>query len=110
MILIITHRADYTADFLVNKLNQRGVEYIRYNCEDLLIEDHNIDFDEDFSSRFKGKYKFKSIWFRRTKLPEISGVSPSERVYLMNEVDAFLKNLFAVLEGEWLSEPFFVYR
>ena len=35
MILIITHKEDYTVDFVIDKLNQKKIEYLRFNCEDI---------------------------------------------------------------------------
>lgn len=35
MILIITHKEDFTADFVIEKLNERDIKYFRLNCEDI---------------------------------------------------------------------------
>ena len=34
MILIVTNKKDYTADFVIVELNRRGIPYIRFNTED----------------------------------------------------------------------------
>ena len=75
MILIITHKTDFTADFVINKLNQRGIAYKRLNCEDIFKEDYSIKLNSDFTYSILGETSFKSVWFRRTKLPEIEGGS-----------------------------------
>lgn len=106
--LIITHKEDYTSDFLIQKLNERNLNYKRLNCEDLW--DKNFKFDNFFQFEFDGSSNYSSIWFRRTKIPKIENVKPEVELYLAHEYDAFLKNLFAILDSKWLSNPFFVYK
>jgi len=45
MILIITHKEDYTSDFIINKLNQKNIKYKRLNCEDLINSDFIINLN-----------------------------------------------------------------
>jgi hypothetical protein len=33
MILIVTYKQDYTADFLINKLNAQSRSFLRFNTE-----------------------------------------------------------------------------
>ncbi len=110
MILIITHKTDFTADFVVNKLNQRGIAYRRLNCEDLLLLEFNIKFDADFRYSILDENHYESVWFRRTKLPEIKGLSNEETIYVSGEIDSFLKNVFSTLPAKWLSSPASVYE
>lgn len=110
MILIITHKTDYTADFVVNKLNQRGIAYRRLNCEGLLSSEFNIKFDAGFSYSILGEDHYKSVWFRRTKLPEVKDLSPEEMIYVLGEIEVFFKNLFSILPAKWLSSPAAVYE
>lgn len=108
MILIITHKEDYTADFLIDKLNNKRIKYKRLNCED--IDKTNYSIDNNFKFTFDKEYSFKSVWFRRTKLPLIENVNFSERIYLQNEYETLLKNLFSVIDAKWFSEPHSIYR
>lgn len=108
MILIITHKEDYTSDFIINKLNQRKIKYKRLNCEDLIKSDFNFDNDLNFS--IDGIKSFKSVWFRRTKLPDIKVSNPHEKIYLLNEYETLLKNLFSTIDAKWFSNPFNIYK
>lgn len=110
MILIITHKTDFTADFVVNKINQREIAYRRLNCEDLLSSEFSIKFADGFRYSILGESNYKSVWFRRTKLPEIKGLSKEETVYTLSELDGFFKNLFSILPAKWLSSPAAVYK
>lgn len=110
MILIITHKTDFTADIIVNKLNQRGINYRRLNCEDLFLADFSFKFDEDFRFSILGEDNYESVWFRRTKLPEIKGLSSEEAIYVLNDINSFLSNIFSILPARWLSRPASVYE
>ncbi|HNP66286.1 MAG TPA: hypothetical protein PKH16_00140 [Aequorivita sp.] len=110
MILIITHKQDYTVDFVINKLNQKGILYKRLNCEDLISINYIFDSDNHFSFSFDGIKRFDSVWFRRTKFPEINDLKQEEKLYILNEYDSLLKNIFATIDAKWLSEPRHVYN
>lgn len=110
MILIITHKQDYTVDFVVNKLNKKGIAYKRLNCEDLLKTKYNFDSEKDFSFYFESDNNYHSIWFRRTKLPKLDGLKQEEMNYMLVEYDSLLKNIFATVDGKWLSKPIHVYN
>lgn len=110
MILIITHKQDYTVDFIVNKLNKKGILYKRLNCEDLINTNYSFDFNNGFNFSFDGIKDFHSVWFRRTKFPEINDLKQEEKHYILTEYDSLLKNIFATIDAKWLSEPKYVYN
>jgi glutathione synthase/RimK-type ligase-like ATP-grasp enzyme len=110
MILIITHKTDFTADFVVNKLNQREISYKRLNCEDIYKKNFEIKFNPDFTYSILDEKEFKSVWFRRTRLPLITGLSKEEQVYLLTETESLFKNIFSSLDANWVSAPSAVYE
>lgn len=111
MILIVTHKLDFTADFVVNKLNERGINYFRFNCEDIQQTAYHLSEKDNFELNLNGNTVFKSVWFRRTKLPEVEGENLSEKLYLANEYDALLSNFYDSIQSKkWLSHPNFIYR
>lgn len=110
MILIVTHKKDYTADFLINKLNKRGIAYQRLNCEDLVNSKYAFQLDKNFDFEFKQTSNFLSGWFRRTKLPCLNKESEEELHYLLAEYDALVRNILTSIDCNWLSEPHHIYR
>lgn len=44
MIFIITHKDDFTVDFVIEKLNQRNINYYRFNCEDIDKKGYSFKF------------------------------------------------------------------
>jgi glutathione synthase/RimK-type ligase-like ATP-grasp enzyme len=109
MILIITHKSDFTADFVVNELNERKINYRRFNCEDILKSDLSISFSPLFKYNLFGIDNYKAVWFRRTKLPEVEGLSKNEQIYILNEIQSLMNNLFSILSAKWLSSPESIY-
>ena len=100
MILIITHKEDFTVDYVVDILNRRSIEYFRFNCEDCLSEDINLQFGNKLKGSLFGSRPIHSVWYRRTKLPVINTSSPEENLYLLKEADAFLWNLLGIIPGK----------
>lgn len=110
MILVITHKTDITADFLINIFNQSGISYKRFNCEDILTSDLTFRFGEEFEYSILEETSYQSVWFRRTKLPEINGLSIEKTLYIQNEIDRFLSNIFSIIQANWISRPSSVYE
>lgn len=111
MILIITHKEDFTADFIIDKLNQRSISYYRFNCEDINIESYSLQLENDFDFELNQNLSFDSVWFRRTKLPQIEIADQNERLYLLNDYDCLFDNIFNLINSKkWLSHPNFVYE
>lgn len=107
-ILIITHKEDYTSDFVINILNQRNVKYKRFNCEDIINKNYKID--NNFKLEFDGETNFGSVWFRRTKLPIVENQNLAKKAYLLCEYESLLKNLLSTIDAKWLSNPFSIYQ
>lgn len=110
MILIITHKEDFTADYIIDILNQRQIDYFRLNCEDILEESIDLRFGQASIAELFNGSDIHSVWYRRTKLPAIETSSKEEQLYLLKEADAFLANLFSIIPGKWLSDPAAVHR
>lgn len=107
MILIVTHREDYTADFIVNQLNRKGFPYHRLNTEDIgTVHNISISFDPKIGVSIDGYNFFSSIWYRRTKTPTINTANQSEIAFFHKDFNSFLLNLWSVIKTKkWLSEP-----
>lgn len=111
MILIITHKEDFTADFVINKLNDRKINYYRFNCEDFDKDEYLFENQNNFLLQLKDVNVFSSVWFRRTKLPILEVEDEAVKLYLLGEYDALLNNLYLQLNTKkWLSHPLYVYQ
>lgn len=94
MILVLTHKEDFTVDFIVNILNERKIHYYRLNFEDLEIKHYNIQSEKNFVPIIDSCDTVDSVWFRRTKLPNIKIDDPYERKYILAEYDSLLSNIY----------------
>ncbi|MFC5626181.1 hypothetical protein [Algoriphagus winogradskyi] len=111
MILIFTHKEDYTADFLIEKLNRKKIRYYRLNCEDIFSKSYSINPTSDNPLSIDGHSKFDSVWFRRFKLPLLEKVESKERLFLLQDFETLFSNIFEVLSPKvWISKPDKIYR
>lgn len=111
MLLIVTHKNDFTADFVIDKLNKEGIDYQRFNTEDVL-QNHAFRVavnGSDFITDFLGM-NISSVWFRRIQLPALDDLDTSTKNYMREELYAYFLNLWEVLEVKWLSRPNAIYR
>lgn len=111
MILIITHKEDFTADFVIEKLNEQNIRYYRLNCEDLNENKYLFNSCTNFSFTINGISEFSSVWFRRTKLPEIDTKDQGQKLFLLADYEALFDNLYNLINSDkWLSHPKFIDR
>jgi glutathione synthase/RimK-type ligase-like ATP-grasp enzyme len=102
-ILIITHKEDYTADYIINKLNTRSIPYVRLNTEDIIENNIQIKFNNSPNVILNDINCFHSIWYRRRKTPEINYESLEESLFLKSEIDTFLSSFLNSIKSKWLN-------
>lgn len=112
MILIITRKDDFTADYIITGLQKKNIEYLRFNTEDMLEESKSsVQFGKDICSTIIRDYsQFRSVLFRRTKLPDINAVNTSVAHFYDVQNRSFIDNLWSVIDSKWISNPFYIYR
>lgn len=104
MILIITHKGDFTADFVIDKLNKLKIKYFRFNCEDINTNNFCFSTIEESNQLFGSIENYKAIWFRRTMLPNVASELPfSERNFILQSYKSLLDNFLSITDGKWLS-------
>lgn len=112
MILIISHKEDYTTDYIINILNNRNIDYLRLNTEDIGSK-HNIsiNYNVNQKSLIDGIDCFQSVWFRRTKLPQNNFSTVQEQEFYNRDFRLFLNSFWqGVKADKWLSHPDNVYK
>lgn len=115
MILIVTNKQDYTADFLVLELKRRGADYIRFNTEDFperVQINWTIGSDVQkgyflFPKRRVDFFGITSVWYRRPSLPIPSTKigDPAAYEFAQAESQALFGGLWRCLECFWVSHP-----
>lgn len=117
-ILIITNKDDVTVDFIIKLLQKDGIEYYRFNTEDLFkVVDvrFRIDVDQDILCDKAKKIEvdlseISAVYFRRPGLPDfqyIADISGTERKYLMRETLSVLDGVYKNLKDcFWINDVF----
>lgn len=104
MILIVTFKNDYTADFIINKLNDKKINYFRFNTDDPPFSslDINVNTQLIHSNLINST---TSIWYRRLAAPTFDENDPYKNNYLSREYQFYLSNLFSSIKTRWMSYP-----
>lgn len=113
MLLLVTNRRDITIDYVVAELKRRQTSFFRLNTEELSTARCTMAaFPRNaWSLSFGGEVlqgsDIKAAYFRRPAPPagSVSITDAGEREYAGAEWAAFLKSLYARLEGLWLNSP-----
>ena len=115
MILIVTNKTDYTADFLILGLKERGVGFFRFNTEEfpktieliLDISNNNIEGQLKAHNRVIDLAEIQSVWYRRPVASDPSEKiqGEAEREYIITESRETLEGLWRILHGFWVSHP-----
>lgn len=112
-VLLVTSRQDLTADLLVTRLQKRGINYLRLNCEDFPTR-FGLSWTPKDGGRMASTNReeiclsnIKSAWFRRTPPPLLPIEIQSEgiRHFVASEVGSFLEGLWNTTTSFWVNRP-----
>lgn len=115
-VLLITNKSDVTTDFVVEKLKVKGIEFYRFNTEDLYtVVSFTFDFNNNKYLLYDNKkdikinlLDFSSVYFRRPILPTFSedkSLTVGERRFLQTEAYYTLEGLYKILDRKfWISK------
>lgn len=115
MLLIITNRQDYTADYLILGLRELGVDFVRFNTEEF---PEQVGLTLSFSSTglsgslvIRGRQidtrEIKSVWYRRpvSSVPSRKIRDEAARQFAVQESNTALQGLWRILDSFWVSHP-----
>lgn len=112
MLLILTNREDLTADYLIIRLQERGIPYYRFNVDEFPC---NSEIVRAYSSieqhgKIKGVLKgldlekVSVVWYRRSLLPPPIDAFGQENVFFVqHESRHFLEGAFLSLNVPWVN-------
>ena len=118
MILIVTNKQDFTADFVILKLQQLRIPFIRLNTED--FPQHiatTLKFTHGNGSPQVGHVTtdmmsfnlsdISGVWYRRPAKPLISQeiVDSAARQFAFEESTELTKGLWNLIDAVWVSRP-----
>lgn len=111
MILIVTSRPDYTADWLILELTRRDIPFVRFNTEDYPSSTRVRWTDADsasleFSGRALDLADVHSVWYRRPTPPVLPpNLSGGRAAWAAAESREALDGLWRTLDARWVNHP-----
>jgi len=120
MLLIITNKSDITTDYLILRLQERNIPYLRLNTEDYLkkyqitmsINKSNIKSSILFEDgSIFDITKFKSVYFRHPVKPSLnSNIFEEDLEFAEREVLETLRSLWRIINiKKWINHPKFLW-
>lgn len=118
MILLVTNCEDLTTDYLIRRLDNRGLDYFRFNTEEILstydvslsISKTNVDFCIT-DTRRKVELKCSDIrgaYFRRPGTPAIldNSIEETQKFFDVRELEETLRSIWRTIpRNRWLNHP-----
>src|SRR5438128_8877460 len=112
MILIVTNREDYTSDYLITKLQERGVKYLRFNTEDFpfsgtaRLTPSSASIELEKSKKVVNMTDIKAVWYRRPQGPVFPpGFDQGTSDFVSRESREFLHGIWRTLDCLWVNHP-----
>lgn len=118
MILLVTSCEDLTTDYLIRRLDDRGLDYFRFNTEEVLsayevslsVSKTNVDFSiTDRRREFELKRSdIRGAYFRRPGTPTIldDSIEEEQRFFDVRELEETLRSIWrAIPRNRWLNHP-----
>lgn len=111
MLLIITNKDDFTADFLITRLIELNKPYFRLNSEDLTNAEYRFSTRQDYIERrlvVSGKEvdlnSTSCVWYRRKLFVNPSeDVVPAQRRFVAGEIVNLIEGLVANPDILWVN-------
>lgn len=116
MIVLVTHEQDITCDLVVLRLRERDIPYLRLNT-DTFLGDGGLNWamrpGRPASSTLRWRETtvdvagISAVWYRRPVTPHAPRAvsDPGGRHFAAQEGAALLQNLWALVDGLWVSPP-----
>lgn len=110
MLVLVTNRLDLTADWVVDELQARDAQFIRFNTEDFPLHAQlELGADRarlDLGSRTVDAASVRSVWWRRpVDGPYSSGASAREGAWAAQEARMALAGFWSATHAHWVNDP-----
>lgn len=114
MLLIITNRTDLATDFLILRLHELKISYLRFNTEDFpqqaMISIEYSSKQWRWAIELQGKiyrdFEFSGVYLRHPGIAAIESVDDEHKEFAEGEVAETLRSLWRVIpDNLWLNNP-----
>lgn len=115
MLLVVTNKSDLACDYLILRLKERGIRFVRLNTEDFgRAFQIDISFDGGSKCRltvkdgqtFSGE-EITGVYFRQPRAPNVpDGTADTDRLFVRRELKETLRGLWRLIDTrKWLNHP-----
>ena len=116
MLLVVTNKSDLACDFLILRLKERSIPFLRLNTEDygktfqinLSLAGRDASYEIAFSDGpLVADKDIGAVYFRQPVSPDISAdVTEADRAFSQREVKELLRSLWRLIDRrKWLNHP-----
>jgi glutathione synthase/RimK-type ligase-like ATP-grasp enzyme len=115
MLLVVTNKADLASDYLILRLTERRIPFLRMNTEDFgerFEVDVAISDTAGFSIRLEDGQTFSrneisAVYFRQPRAPTgPTDIAPSDAGFARRELKEMLRGLWRLIDADkWLNHP-----
>jgi len=110
MLLIITNKNDFAADFLITELIKHDKPYFRLNSEDIdqygydyRITDGRANININLADHAVDLSLIDSIWYRRKITNKISTKNSPSEYYIANERQRLVEGILQIPDVKWVN-------
>jgi hypothetical protein len=110
VLVLVTHREDLTADWLVAELNRRRASFLRLNTEDyptrIALSWTPKEASLQVGERELRTTDINAVWWRRPLAPQLpDGLPPSEALWATGEAQAAIEGFWRSVDAHWVNPP-----
>jgi len=116
MLLIVTNKSDLACDFLILRLKERNIPFLRLNTEDyqtsFQVTISSVGGDTSYEigladGRLVRDTEIGAVYFRQPLAPNISpDVAEADRAFARRETKELLRALWRLIDhAKWLNHP-----
>ncbi len=115
MLLVVTNKSDLACDYLILRLKERGIRFLRLNTEDF---GRAFQIDISFNGSPECRLAFEDgqvleseeitgVYFRQPRAPAVpNGTADSDRLFVQREIKETLRGLWRLIDArKWLNHP-----
>ncbi|MGF7009315.1 MvdC/MvdD family ATP grasp protein [Aminobacter sp. BE322] len=115
MLLVVTNKSDLACDYLILRLKERDIRFVRLNTEDF-GRAFQIDISFDGGSKCRLTIKdgqtfsieeITGVYFRQPRAPNVpDGTADTDRLFVQRELKETLRGLWRLIDTrKWLNHP-----
>ena len=116
MLLVVTNKTDLASDFLILRLKEKRIPFMRLNTEDLgskyEVDLHFSGGRTNFTIRFSAGATLTpnlidAVYFRQPIAPDPpENIAPSDRAFAKRELGEHLRSLWRLIDSrKWVNHP-----